>query len=870
MAIPTGAAAYKKKDGILTLTPDRKNVIWTPNSAPMVHATISLKISNITNLQQTPDTAAKVMLKIFDKPSENAEPVAYLFHFNSPSDPRAEANVIRDLLSKILAETKNNDPSVPRAATTSTGGSGSASMTFANTAVSKSAAALLFDDDALKSDITLQQSLMKADRNLSQMYMEGRRMKPDSISDATFNTQFWTARINLLRSHAIENSQKKGPYNVLAQVRPTAQQSTDPDKPSELKLKFSVEQMQMIFSQHPLVKRIYNENVPPLEQDNKFLAQHVPHMIDIEGNEENQGGFRSGNRKDVEMRPRGRKDVPIIQTLNSISEKLLSTVVSFENDSTQQAELDDDSYRELALRDLRGDIEENRIILNIKEQSRFFSSNETATISETAAVYAKQNTSEVLKDIQGDVRSLNTYSAGGVDLHASLGINDDSDSEDEGGRIPHVGSRASRKSAQKQILENAVAAEAEAAREAQIKKRKDEIIRIYEQTKRKIKFNSKSVRGGKEAVLKLMEPTIQSLDKAIADYQRALAAEGIQVSTERLNLTTKVTPEQRPFDPKWDHKDSSEGVPSSQTSIHDATWVSESSGSTKSPRQISTPSSSAASPLVARPVTPPAPCPTPIDPNSESPLSQIAAFETPFLYGHGTELAPIAEQRSRATLRSNGGGASTVSTSDISSLLKHKESGASTLRSRRSRTDDGQPGSSGKSGENPEPVAVRAGTSSSSESGVRIPRLRNTSKRHSPPVVETVDVHAYPQRPGYPPHDIPGPKHYSEIPLTAEEEQEYAVMEQAFADRTAQCNSGARPVLRPSQARPNSRRPTPWVCKACRRPADQRWSLFSTVTGLGRGQRRGSEWCSRCAWRKVGYILCCCEYHLNVYPGTFI
>ena len=80
---------------------------------------------------------------------------------------------------------------------------------------------------------------------------------------------------------------------------------------------------------------------------------------------------------------------------------------------------------------------------------------------------------------------------------------------------------------------DAVAVEAENAREAQIKKRKEEIIQIYERTKRKIKFNSKSVRGGKEAVFKLMEPAIQSLDKAIADYQRALAAEGIQVSTER-------------------------------------------------------------------------------------------------------------------------------------------------------------------------------------------------------------------------------------------------------------------------------------------------------------------------------------------------
>ncbi|OTA65158.1 TFIIH p62 subunit domain-containing protein [Hypoxylon sp. EC38] len=648
MAIPTGAAAYKKKDGILTLTPDQKNVIWTPNSAPGGPPSVSLSIANITNLQQTPDTAAKVMLKIFDKPPGSAEPVAYLFHFNSPSDPRAEANVIRDLLSKLLAEAKNNDPSVPRPAGTPAGGSGSASMAFASAVNSKPTAARLFDDDALKSDIALQQSLMKADRNLSQMYMEGRKTKPESMSDATFNAQFWSTRINLLRAHAIENNQKKGPYNVLAQVKPTIQQNADPDKPSELKMKFSVEQIQMILNQHPLVKRIYNENVPPLGQSefwerfflsklskqlrgervtelekpdrifdqydeyddikdfkSKLLAQHVPHIIDIEGNEENQGGMKSGNRKDVEMRPRGRKDVPIIQTLNSISEKLLASVIAPENDSTNQVELDDDTYRELALRDLRGDAEENRIILNIKEQANFFS-NETGTISETTAVYAKQKPSKVLKDVQTDLKSLNQYSAGGVDLHGSIGIDDASESEDEAQRPPHVGSRASRKTAQKQILDSmaqrraqlfghnsdetspmglpaditqicnlthattmeflhqfwsaflsgdpdravelgylaealkrskeridAVAAEAEKAREELINTRKQEILKIYERTKRKIKFSSKSVRGGREAVLKLMEPTIQSLDRAIADYQRALAAEGIQASTER-------------------------------------------------------------------------------------------------------------------------------------------------------------------------------------------------------------------------------------------------------------------------------------------------------------------------------------------------
>ncbi|KAI0900367.1 hypothetical protein F4806DRAFT_448430 [Annulohypoxylon nitens] len=649
MTIPTGAASYKKKDGVLTLTPDQKRVTWTPNTAPGGPPSVSLPISEITNLQQTPDSAAKVMLKIFHKPAGASEPATYLFHFNSPADPRAEANVIRDLLSKRMLEAKDNDPSVPRPNAASSGssrGGVSGSMAFANAVNSKLARERLFDDEALKNDIALQQSLLRADRNLSQMYMEGRRMKPETMSDTTFNAQFWSARVNLLRAHAIENNQKKGPYNVLAQVKPTME-NADPSKPNELKIKFSVEQIQMILNQHPLVKRIYNENVPPVKQNDfwerfflsklskqlrgeritelekpdtlfdkydeyddikdfksKLLSKHVPHIIDVEGNEENQGGQKGGNRKDVEMRPRGRKEVPIIQTLNSISEKLLASTTSRDNGPSIPVEKENDTYRELALRDLRGDVEESRIILNIKEQNNFFSS-DAGVISETAAVYEKQKPSKVVKDVQGDLKGLNQYSAGGVDLHASLGIDDDSESDGEGQKPDHVGSRASRKTAQKQIIDsmaqrraqlfghdseetspmgltpdltqtcnlthattiefvkqfwsaflsgdpdralelgylaealkrskdriNAVAEEAEKVREQQIKKRKEEIYQVYERTKKKIKFNSKNVRGGREAVLTLMEPTIESLDKAIAEYQKALAAEGIQASTE--------------------------------------------------------------------------------------------------------------------------------------------------------------------------------------------------------------------------------------------------------------------------------------------------------------------------------------------------
>ncbi|KAI0876343.1 hypothetical protein GGS24DRAFT_498925 [Hypoxylon argillaceum] len=652
MAIPTGATAYKKKDGVLTLTADQRTVIWTPNAAAAGPPALSLSISNITNLQQTPDSAAKVMLKIFEKSAESAEPVAYLFHFNSPSDSRAEANAIKNLLSRLLVDTKSNDPSLPKpssgvATPVGAGSGGSGTMAFANTANSKSNAARLFDDDALRGDIALQQSLLKADRNLSQMYMEGRKTKPDSMSDTSFNAQFWSARINLLRSHAIESSQKRGPYNVLAQVKPILVPNEDPSKQSELKIKVTQEQISAIMSQHPLLKRIFNEHVPPLNQNefwerfflsklskklrgerptglempdkifdkydeyeditafsSKLLLQHVPHIINVEGNEENQGGFKSGNRKDVEMRPRGRTDVPIIQTLNSLSEKLLANVLPADNDPESSIRVDDDTYQELTLRDLRGDTEDQRIILNIREQSRFFSS-ESGVPSETATVFARQNPSRVLKGVQGDLRSLTHDGAGGVNIHSSLGIDDDGGSDDEEKSQPHVGSRESRKDAQKQILESIlqrraqlygygsddtapmglpaeiasncnlthattmeflhqfwsaflsgdperaaelgylaealkkskdriemVAVEADKARDDQIKKRKAEIVQIYERTGKKVKFNAKSIRGGRGAVTKLMEPVVHCLDKAVVDYQKALAAEGLQASTE--------------------------------------------------------------------------------------------------------------------------------------------------------------------------------------------------------------------------------------------------------------------------------------------------------------------------------------------------
>ncbi|CAK7238948.1 MAG: RNA polymerase II transcription factor B subunit 1 [Sporothrix thermara] len=657
MASPQGKAAYKKKEGVIAVSNDHTRVTWTPLAGG---SAVTLATANITNLQQTPDTAAKVMLKIFEKiPGTEGEPTTYLFHFNSPNDPRSEANAVKDLLSRIISESRAADPSVPKPisaagtprpdgnaaasagpkAPADSGAGLSAAMSFASTVAAKPASERWFDDNQLKMDIELQQSLMKKDRTLHQTYMDAQKSKPESMSDAAFNSQFWSTRTSLLRAHAIEANQKKGAYNVLSTIKP---KTVD----GELKLNISLEQVKMILSQHPLVKRIYDEKVPRIPEsqfwsrfflsrlskklrgervpDNEradplfdqyderddtiasslILSSHVPHIIDLEANEENQGGFKSGNRKDVEMRPR--KDVPIVRTLNSLSEKIMATVAPSDADPTRSAQTDGSTQEELALRDLRGDVETSRIILNVREQSQFFSSDQNAASAQDKAIFEKQVPSEVLFDVQADIDTLEGDGAGGIDLHAGLGIDEDSDSDEETARrADHVGSRAARQAAQKQVLAavkqkraelyghstdeqtpmgipaetaqkaymtnattteflkqfwnaflsgdpdraqelayhaeslarsmariDAVAEEAEQARNKVIEEKKEEIRLLFNKTGRRIKWRPEMIGGGRKAVRVLLGPTISSLEMAQNLYNTALAAEGLKPSTE--------------------------------------------------------------------------------------------------------------------------------------------------------------------------------------------------------------------------------------------------------------------------------------------------------------------------------------------------
>ncbi|KAI0518556.1 hypothetical protein F5B22DRAFT_70597 [Xylaria bambusicola] len=330
----------------------------------------------------------------------------------------------------------------------------------------------------------------------------------------------------------------------------------------------------------------------------------------------------------------------------------------------------------------------------------------------------------------------------------------------------------------------------------------------------------------------------------------------------------------------WDHKDSSEDRPSTHDSVCDAAWLS-TSDVAKSPYQ--TP---------GRPVTPLQP--VEIDINSESPLSRL---ETPFLYGYGTELTPILERRSIATLRTKG----SLSTSDLSSLLHDA------------------PGAKSK-GENPthslelhRQQPFKTEESQQNESGS--PQLRWLS--YSRPTIHVVDIHAYPRKPIYPPPQRPlTPPTIRKVRRPQSEGDAYvastssgiAYAAPAFkAPRSGHGNLSNHPFVRqaqlPSQprstfsaqrtraecapppppsssaryiARSNMRSSTASpgldylappeargeICKRCRHPCREPWSLRSTLVGHGPGVRRGADWCGRCAVRKVVRAWCCGELGL--------
>lgn len=336
----------------------------------------------------------------------------------------------------------------------------SAAMAIANAVSSMGAAKNPWDDDTrLKGDVELQQSLLKADPILQRMFMESLHTKPDTLSAAQFMAQFWSTRLHLLRAHAIERAQTRGSYNVLSSLKPRVEENVT-------RLNISKEQIQLIFTQHPLVKRVYDENVPKLSEQqfwsrffqsrlfkklrgeriseadatdavlDRYLREdfvdksreaNIPHFLDLAGNEVNHSQ-RRGNRPDLDMRPSGADKVPIIRTLNSLSEKIMANVAPADGDLSAPIGINEEAWKKMQLRDLRGDEEQSRITLNISDQNRFFSH---AQEDEQKRAVEQQDPDEILQKLRAEfIQNLPLGGTTALQRLADPGDEEDEEMED--------------------------------------------------------------------------------------------------------------------------------------------------------------------------------------------------------------------------------------------------------------------------------------------------------------------------------------------------------------------------------------------------------------------------------------------------------
>ncbi|KAL7272868.1 RNA polymerase II transcription factor B subunit 1 [Rhizina undulata] len=596
MATTKASVAYKKKDGTLLLAKD--GITWTPAVPPNAPPSLTIPIATVSNLQATPATAAKVMIKIFAAKDADAAPEPYTFSFTSAS-ARAEADAMKEALTAAIQATKvASGPATPAA-----GGTPGAAVTAKTSDI--------WSKSQLETDMELQQSLLKSDQELTKTFSEA------VLSGAVTAAQFWSTRTHLLRAHAIERSQQRGPYNVLASIKPRTVDNV-------VKMSLSREQIRDIFDQHPLVKIVYDENVPrlpegdfwsrffmsrlfkklkgekllPTDNTDNILDRYlnrddeenerkrrrvetVPRTIDLEGNEQNLSQKR-GNKPDLTMRPSKVESVPIIRTLNSLSKKLVDLVAPADGDPSQNDDQDERYMNEQALADLRGDPEEERIILNIQDQRRFFADDSADT--DKGKKYAALDPAKVLEDIKRDLGT------GLIDLAAALGGNVDYD--EDGGKTgkPKLSDATKKimaaiRDRRSQLMTSssasspltggfpqnvfesvllvhattneflhhfwlaflsgdekragdittlvnclkkskerieAVANTAEEEKELERQRKKKEAQEEYKRTGVRPKRKAIEPGGGKAVVLQMLQPTLISVDKALSKYQDAL------------------------------------------------------------------------------------------------------------------------------------------------------------------------------------------------------------------------------------------------------------------------------------------------------------------------------------------------------------
>lgn len=239
-------ASYKKHTGMLSIqeAADPPVLTWRAIEEDAPIASVELPLKQLLKLQATPATSAKILLKVMMV--QGATPVAdHVFLFTN----RSTMNNIKEQLFQIISRQALVMPGgvlalrPPLAAPTS-----------ATTTLPLPFDAAELDDGRLQKNRDLQQAMLRKNPELFKAFQEA------VMKDGLSPREFWSTRTHLLRTFALEQAQKRGPYNVLLTIRTVATLE------NQVNVLISIDKIHAIFEQYPIVQMAYDEQVPRMSE----------------------------------------------------------------------------------------------------------------------------------------------------------------------------------------------------------------------------------------------------------------------------------------------------------------------------------------------------------------------------------------------------------------------------------------------------------------------------------------------------------------------------------------------------------------------------------------------------------------------------
>ncbi|RKP10094.1 hypothetical protein THASP1DRAFT_28141 [Thamnocephalis sphaerospora] len=381
---------YAKKSGMLYTT--NKQVAWAADGGPPGVMTVSIPFSAIKAQLVNPDTAKNIALRVTLKPDADGKETNHSFVFPG-ADAVATREQFKEAIRRALAELQGGStPGTPAASS-----GGGTPVPGAGNGVRPARPPA----NRLPEAIQLRMELLRSDKDLQRLHREL------VMAGHVTEDEFWANKKHLVDTRKIHRNQKKGNASAWLDLRPVTEEGRD------VKFTLTPQIIHAIFFQHPSVKRAYDAYVPDKLSEsifwkryfksrffhrNRAVASTLVESDDIfdkclEEDEEAVSGVKRKRIDDisalldlaateedyeaVERRPdwpmvpgRIESARSLIKRFNHHSEQVVKALRERSKRATEELNM----ANEITITDLRAAETSSRILLDIRDQGRYFES----------------------------------------------------------------------------------------------------------------------------------------------------------------------------------------------------------------------------------------------------------------------------------------------------------------------------------------------------------------------------------------------------------------------------------------------------------------------------------------------------------------